>query len=269
MFDSHAHIGDTAFDIDRDDVIKYLFDNGVSGWVEVGTSIEESKRAIVIAEKDDRIYASVGVHPDGIHELQENDWEIMQQLANHPKVCAIGEVGFDTFREGTIAEQEPMLRTFIDLAIEVKKPVIFHVRSSTSGVHGKTPDVSAIDAHAELIRVLQSYDQSLRPKGVIHTFSGTLAQAQRYIQFGMMISFSGVLTFKKSDELREIAKTIPLESILVETDCPYLTPEPHRGERNTPANVKFVIEKIAELRDMDAGEVTQITHNNAKKLFNI
>ena len=258
MFDSHAHMNDLAFDDDRDAVMSHVFNSGIAGWIEVGTNIEESTKAIALAETDSRIIASVGVHPHELKTLQDSDWDILSQLADHVTCKAIGEVGLDFSRDVEIDFQEKLLHRFIVLAQQKHLPIIFHVRSGNE-----------IDAHEELIRILTMYPAPARPKGVIHTFSGTLAQAQAYIELGMMISFSGVLTFKKSDDLREAAKTLPLEAMLVETDCPYLTPEPDRGKRNDPSFVRFVIKNISELRDIDPLEVDKITQNNAKNLFSI
>ena len=256
MIDTHAHVNADAFDDDREAVIQRAFDAGVTRWIEVGTDVASSRAAIELAKSTSGVYAAVGVHPDEIEELSEVEWNMFQSFVLHHSVCAIGEVGFDTFRSGTIAQQEPVLRRFIDLAISSKKPMIFHVRSGNE-----------VDAHAELLRVLASYSDDVRPKGVIHTFSGTLAQAKEYIKLGMSISFSGVITFKNAGELPEIAKEIPIESILVETDCPFLTPEPNRGKRNEMAYVKQVIEKIAELRSVSFGDVENMTEKNAEKLF--
>ncbi|MEO6077742.1 MAG: TatD family hydrolase, partial [Candidatus Andersenbacteria bacterium] len=239
MFDSHAHINDEAFDADRDVVIQQCFDAGITGWIEVGTSLEESKKAVALAKKYSQIYASVGVHPHEIQHLTDSSWVELELLVDDEKVKAIGEVGLDFSRiggKGELASQETVLRRFIALAQEKHLPIIYHVRS------GKEHD-----AHTELLRILKSYPGAERPNGVIHTFSGTLAQAQEYIDLGMMISFSGVITFKNAGELPDIAKTIPLESMLVETDCPYLTLEPFRGKRNNPSYVKFIIQKISEL----------------------
>jgi TatD DNase family protein len=258
MIDTHAHVAAEEFDGDRDALIAAISPQGLSGWIEVGTSTEESKQAVELARQHANIYASVGVHPDGIASIRETDWATLEHLATDPKVCAIGEVGFDTYRTGIISEQEPVLRKFIDLAQRAKKPLIFHVRSG-----------NGVDAHAELLRVLRDYSDAKRPKGVIHTFSGTLQQAQEYIALGLFISFSGVVTFKNAEELREIAKTIPLESILVETDCPYLTPEPYRGKRNEPSYVRYTIEKIAALRDISFEEVERAVAHNTHRLFGL
>lgn len=255
MIDSHAHILAEQFDIDRDALISSAEENGL-GWVEVGTDVAGSEKAVELAEKNQHIFASVGVHPDSITTIQEEDWAVLEKLLENKKVCAIGEIGFDTYREGTILEQEPVLRRFIKLAQKMHKPLIFHVRSG-----------NGTDAHVELLRVLSSYPHSELPNGVIHTFSGSLQQANEYISLGMMISFSGVITFKNAGDLREIAKNIPIESILVETDCPFLTPEPHRGQRNEPAYVRYVIERIADIRGTSFQEIEQATEVNTKQIF--
>ena len=303
MFDSHAHMIDAAFDADREALIAQLFASGVTGWIEVGTSVEASKRAIALAQTDGRIFASVGVHPHELKKMQEEDWVEIKRLLEvyevnsprfatpHPRpvVCAIGEVGLDFSRvvipaligdpsvgdpanrragvdsrfrgndtvTNEIGFQGQMLRKFIELAQEKSLPVIFHVRSG----------VIAMDAHEELIRILKTYSDSDRPRGVIHTFSGTLAQAQQYIALGMMISFSGVVTFKNTGELPEAAKTIPIECMLVETDCPYLTPMPHRGARNDPSFLRFIIKYIADLRGASFADIERITQENANNLF--
>ncbi|MEK7498983.1 MAG: TatD family hydrolase [Patescibacteria group bacterium] len=255
MIDSHAHILAEQFDSDRDVLITQAAEHALA-WVEVGTDVAVSKKAVELADKHAHIFASVGVHPDDISNMSEDDWNTLELLAENKKVCAIGEVGFDTYRDGTIEQQEPILRKFIALAQKANKPIIFHVRSG-----------NGIDAHTELLRVLSSYPAHELPRGVIHTFSGTLQQVQEYMALGMMISFSGVVTFKNAQELREIAKNIPIESMLVETDCPFLTPEPFRGKRNEPSYVRYVIATIATLRGVSFEEIEQATQQNTKKLF--
>lgn len=258
MIDSHAHVAAEQFDSDRDELISRTTQNGVTGWIEVGTNVLESEKAVALAQKYPNVRASVGVHPDDIRGLTEKDWRILEMLARTEEVCAIGEVGFDTFRDGNIEEQEPVLRRFIELAQELHMPAIFHVRSG-----------NGVDAHAELLRVLSSYPLSGPLKGVIHTFSGTMDQAQQYIDLGMMLSFSGVITFKNSGELPEVAKSIPLSSLLVETDCPFLTPEPFRGQRNEPSYVRYVAQKISDIRGLSFDEVQKATEENAKVLFGV
>lgn len=251
MIDSHAHVSAQQFDTDRIDVIARCRDVGVR-WIEVGTNLADSKKALEFP------YASVGVHPNSIAGLTDTDWEELASLAEHGNCYAIGEVGLDFSRGGNLEDQQIVLKRFIALAQIKNLPMIFHVRSG-----------NGIDAHLELIRILKEYVDTDRPAGVIHTFSGTIAQAQKYVALGMMISFSGVITFKNAGELPEVAKTIPLENILAETDCPFLTPEPHRGKRNEPMYVKYVIQKIAELRGLSFEEIEQATEQTAKRLFGI
>lgn len=258
MIDSHAHTLAEQFNEDRDAVITRAKEAGIR-WIEIGTNLADSKKALEYP------HASVGVHPNDLAVLRDSDWEELEQLLAHKNVCAVGEVGLDFSRfaspksEGRRREldlQEAALKKFIALAQQKNLPMIFHVRSGHE-----------IDAHDELIRILQHYSDADRPRGVIHTFSGTLDQANAYIALGMMISFSGVITFKNAGELREIAKAIPLDRMLVETDCPFLTPEPHRGKRNEMVYVRYVIQKIAEVRGVSFAAIEQVTEANANKLF--
>ncbi len=281
MIDSHAHVRAEQFDADRAELIARSGRDGVS-WIEVGTNLADSKQAL------DFPHASVGVHPNEITGLSDADWEELASLAEHDHCCAIGEVGLDFSRGGNLEEQESVLNKFIVLAQQKNLPMIFHVRNASTGktlgvlpstalsldgerdgVRGITPSVEEVDAHEQLIRILKSYSDTDRPSGVIHTFSGSRMQAQEYIALGMMISFSGVITFKNAGELPEVAKVIPLDHILVETDCPYLTPEPFRGKRNEPIYVKYVIQKIAELRGVSFAEVEKATEENTKRFFGI
>jgi len=258
MFDSHAHVMFPSLDADREAVMSRAREAGLWGWMEVGVDGAQSRRAIALAEKEDGVYASVGVHPDDIAGLHETAWQEMMALASHSKVKAIGEVGLDFYRDGKLAEQLPVLKRFITLAQEKKLPVIFHVR-----------DGLEINAHEELLKLLASYSAAERPRGVIHTYSGTLIQAKQYLDFGLHLSFSGVLTFKHAGELVEVAKMIPADKMLVETDSPFLAPVPYRGKQNEPAYVKLVAEKLAEIRGVSFSEIEKQTDTNAKVLFKI
>lgn len=254
MVDSHAHLAFSAFDNDRAEVIARLDPAGVHGWIEVGTDIEQSRQAVALAEQYEQCWATVGVHPDSVQELDEVAWVELEKLARHEKVVAIGEVGFDFFRQGTREAQEPVLRRFIALAQQVHKPVVWHVR----------------DAHAAMLEFLAGYLDKERPHGVIHTFSGDEAQADQYLRLGMYLSFSGVLTFpKKAEVMQAVARAMPLERILVETDCPFLAPEPFRGKRNEPSYVRLVAEKLAQLRSLSVEEIDRATEENTKRLFDI
>lgn len=254
MIDSHAHLAFSAFDNDRAEVIARLDPVGVHGWIEVGTDIEQSRKAVALAEQYEQCWATVGVHPDSVKELDEVAWVELEKLAQHKKVVAIGEVGFDFFRQGTWEVQEPVLRRFVALAQKVHRPVVWHVR----------------DAHAAMLEFLASYSDKERPHGVIHTFSGNKVQAEQYLKFGMYLSFSGVLTFpKKAEIVQAVACAAPLERILVETDCPFLAPEPFRGKRNEPSYVRLVAEKLAQLRGLSVERIDRATAKNTKRLFDI
>lgn len=258
MIDSHAHLAAPQFDTDREAVIKRFQEAGGVHWLDIGTDVPESKKALNLAEKYDLCWAAVGVHPDEISSLTEVGWSELEKLTAHPKAKAIGEVGFDFYRGGTREEQEPVLVRFLALAIQKNLPVVFHVR-----------DGKEASAHEALLTLLEKLPVRDRPEGVIHTFSGSAQQAQRYLDFGLYLSFSGVLTFKNAGELIQVATTMPLGKILIETDCPYLAPEPYRGQRNEPAYVNLVAQKIAELRTISLEEVLRATTRNAQKLFKL
>lgn len=261
MFDSHAHVAFEAFNSDRADVIARLPPAGVSGWIEVGTDLEQSRKAVALAEQYENCWATVGVHPDDVGELDEAAWPELAQLAAHTKVVAIGEVGFDFHRlpeANGVQQQRMVLARFVELAQRVKKPIVFHVRSGE------------MDAHTAMLEFLRSYLDNERPRGVIHTFSGTVEQAQQYLELGIYLSFSGVLTFpKKAEVIQEVARAAPLNRILIETDCPFLAPEPYRGKRNEPSYVRFVAEKLAQLRGVTLAEIDRATEVNTKRLFDM
>lgn len=258
MFDSHAHVMFENFNTDRDQIFAHAQEAGVSGWIEVGTNLEQSKKAVTLAQQHENVWASVGVHPSDIESSIKNkeSWTEIEKLLDQPRVVAVGEVGLDYYRGGTAEEQMPALQRFIDLALARNLPVIFHVR-----------DGKDISAHADLITLLHSLPKV--PRGVIHTYSGTLKQAKQYLKLGMYLSFSGVITFKNAGELLEVVKQTPLDKILIETDCPFLAPEPYRGKRNEPAYVKYVAQKIADLRGISFDEVQRVTMDNTQTLFRL
>lgn len=257
MLDSHAHVNDSQFDTDRADILTQAQAVGVNGWIEIGTTVADSQQAIALAKQSYSIWATVGVHPDYIADITDQDWQQLEQLVQQPKVVAVGEVGLDYYRGGKLTDQQPVLERFIALAVEYKKPVVFHVRS---GKH---------DAHADLIHILEALPATQRPRGVIHTFSGTVDQAQAYLALGLYLSISGVITFKNAGDLVEVVRNTPLEKLLLETDCPYLTPEPHRGQRNEPAYVSFIAQKVAELKGVPVSQVDHMTETTTRQLFSL
>lgn len=258
MFDSHAHVMAKQFNDDRADVVARAKAAGLTGWIEVGTNVKESRLAVELAQRGEGVHATVGVHPHDITELSEHSWAEVEALAHKPHVVAIGEVGFDFWRGGTREAQQPVLETFIALAQTKNLAMVFHVR-----------DGKEDSAHEALIELLGSYDNDKRPHGVIHTYSGTVAQAERYLALGMYLSFSGVVTFKNAGELLAVVKMVPADMFLVETDCPFLAPEPYRGQRNEPSYVQVVAQKVAQVRGVSVDEVEEQTDGNVKRLFSL
>ena len=256
MFDSHAHVGFDQFNEDRREVIERALKAGVRGWIEVGADLKSSKEAITLAEANDNVFASVGVHPDHVAELTEDSWEMLGSLVKEPRVVAVGEVGFDYFRDGKYAEQLPAVNRFAAMAVDNELPVIWHVRSGENR-----------DAHEDLIGLLSNLPDNERLGGVAHTFSGTVKQAKIYVELGLYIGISGIVTFKNAGQLADAVKAVPIEKLLIETDCPFLAPTPYRGQRNEPAYVKYVAEKIAEIKGVDISEVERVTLENTHKLF--
>ncbi|MFA5413432.1 MAG: TatD family hydrolase [Patescibacteria group bacterium] len=272
LFDTHAHLNFEAFENDWRETAKRALDAGIK-IINVGSNLETSKKAVAIAEEfPDGVYAAVGLHP--VHVLDEDiDIEEYKKLAVHPKVVALGEIGLDYFRmpssirpEGSGSGvsgrqikspteiknlQKGVLLEFLKLSVEKKLPVIVHCR----------------EAHADLIQLLENFDKPAGPdvRGVMHCFSGSFEEARRYLNLGFLISFTGVITFAHYEG--EALAKIPLNKIMVETDCPYLTPEPHRGKRNEPLYVEFVAKEVARVKNESYEEVEKITTENARRLF--
>lgn len=258
MFDSHAHVAFPQFDVDRENIIDRAKQAGVDGWLEIGTDLDVSSKALELAKQVEGVYSTVGVHPNDIQGINQKTWGELMKLASHPRVKAVGEVGLDFYRSAAVEEQQEVLERFITLANEKDLPVVFHIRSG-----------SQVDAHDSLLFLLSQFEPDRRPRGVIHTFSGTSDQARRYLEFGLYLSFSGVITFQNAGSVVAAAKWAPLDRVLVETDCPFLAPAPYRGKRNEPAMVKYVVEKLAEIKGVSAKEVEDQTTQNAHELFRL
>lgn len=255
MIDSHAHMAFPHFEADRGEAAARARAAGVR-WVEVGTNLEQSRAAVELANElsDDVVGATVGVHPSDTAD--DIDWAELTTLLDDERVVAVGEVGLDYYRGGTREQQLPVLRQFVQLAAARNLPMVFHVRSGERA-----------DAHDDLLVWLRDLPSAERPRGVIHTFSGTWKQAQEYLKIGMYISISGVVTFKNAPDMHEVARQVPLDRLLIETDCPYLAPGPYRSKRNEPAYVELVARRVAELRGVAIEEVSAAAEQNTLTLF--
>ena len=251
LFDTHAHLNDPVFDEDRDTLISSLTGEGVGLVMNPGCSLENSLQAIAIAEKYDFVYAAVGTHPDTAEEVNEQVIQQYRSLCTHPKVKAIGEIGVDYYYE-TIP-REIQLRAFrmqMELARETGLPVIIHER----------------DAHDDGMRMIKEFPDVT---GVFHCYSGSAEMARQLVKMGWYIGFTGVLTFKNARKAVETAQSIPLDRIVLETDCPFMAPEPFRGKRNHPGYLYRMAERLAELRELPVEEIHRITTENGKRLYRI
>lgn len=253
IFETHAHYDDEKFAEDREEVLADLPKRGIRPVINVGASIESTKTTLEIAESHDFVYAAVGVHPSDIDGLNEETFAWLAEQTKHQKTVAVGEIGLDYYwdKEPEVQNaQRYWFRRQMELARETNLPVIIHSR----------------DAVADTMEVMKAVHAEEIP-GVIHCYSYSREMAQEFIKMGYYIGVGGVVTFKNAKKLKETVEAIPLERILLETDCPYMAPEPHRGTRNDSSNIPFVIAKIAELKGITAEEVERVTEENAGRLF--
>ena len=252
LFDTHAHMNDPAFDEDREQVLLSLKDKGVEYMMNVGCCLDSSKDCIAMAEQYPFVYASVGSHPDSADEVNEETLEEYRKLCKlHDKVKAIGEIGIDYHYEDIPRElQMKAFRMQMELAREVKLPVIVHER----------------EAHEDGMAVVREFSDVT---GVFHCYSGSAEMARQLVDKGWYIGFTGVLTFKNARKAIETAQAIPIDRIVLETDCPYMAPVPHRGKRNDPGYLGHMAEKLAEIRGLSLEEIHQITFENGKRLYRI
>ena len=254
LFDSHAHLNDDRFAEDREELIASLKEKQVDLVVNPGADIKSSIHSIELANKYDFIYAAVGVHPHDVSELDDSAIDTLRKLATeNEKVVAIGEIGLDYYYENSPREvQKEWFKKQIELANELKLPIIIHDR----------------DAHGDTFEIIKN--TKIPEIGcVIHCYSGNVELAREYVKMGCYISIPGTVTFKNNKKTREVAKEIPLEYLLIETDSPYMAPEPYRGKRNDPSLVAFVADKIAQEKGISYEAVCKATKENAMRLFNI
>ena len=248
IFDSHSHYDDSRFDGIRDELFCDMQKNGVCGIVTCGCDESSSKAALDISEKYDFVYAAVGIHPESIGSGTTT--EQIEALAHHQKCVAIGEIGLDYYWESESHQKQiEVFENMIMLSKKLEKPIIVHDR----------------DAHADTLEILKRH----KPKGVVHCFSGSVEMAQEIIRLGMYIGVGGVVTFKNAKKLPDVVQIIPDELLLVETDCPYLAPEPYRGKLCHSGMIKLTAQKIAEIRNTTPKHILELTAKNAKKLFNL
>ena len=255
--DSHAHIDGHEFDADREEVIQRAHAAGVSVILNVGTGDPHSgafERAVELGKTHESIYTAIGTHPHDARLYNDAAEEKIKNLINNEHVIAWGEIGLDFHYDNSPRDvQVEVFKRQLRAARECDLPVVIHTR----------------EAEAETIEILQNEYKDAQRRGVFHCFSGSMDLAQRSIEIGFMISFSGIVTFKKAEELREVAKQVPLDRLLIETDCPYLTPIPYRGKRNEPAYVVEVARCLATLHDVSIAEMARITGENFNRFFGL
>lgn len=277
IFDTHAHLCDAAFDMDREAIIADLGAHGVGAFTEIGFDLPSSRAALALAERYPQVYAAVGFHPDHSDHLRDEDVETLRQMVeNDKKIVAIGEIGLDYHytREGILRRaaasgqeadpeslatadpgpeiQKACFRRMLQLARELGLPINVHSREAAQDTY-------------DLIVEERGYENS----GIIHCFGYPVEMAERFVKLGLYVGVGGVVTFKNSRKLKEVVERIPIERIVLETDCPYMAPVPKRGTRNDPRNLPYVVEEIAALRQMDPAEVIRITTENAKRVYRI
>ncbi|MBQ7615373.1 MAG: TatD family hydrolase [Butyrivibrio sp.] len=253
IFDTHAHYDDEQFDQDREELLLSMKEAGIGNIVNVGANMASSERALELSDQYDFIYAAVGVHPSDSAELNDENIEKLKSMSAHDKCVAIGEIGLDYYWPEPDHElQKKWFRRQLKLAGEVKKPVIIHSR----------------DAAQDTVSILRE-ENAGSLGGVVHCFSYSKEIAQECVDMGFYIGIGGVLTFKNGRKLKETAEAIPIEKILLETDCPYLAPEPNRGKRNSSLYLPLVVKALSEIKGISEEEVIRITEENARRMYKL
>lgn len=250
IFDSHAHYDDARFDEDRDALLSSLPGKGVCGIIDIGCDLESSRKAVALAEKYPYVWAAVGYHPEQAALRTDEGLAELRQLLSHPKVVAIGEIGLDYYwPEPDHETQKRVLIEQLKLARELQKPVILHVR----------------DASEDALTILKAHPV----RGVMHCFSGSPETAREVLKLGLYIGFTGVLTFKNARKPVEACAAVPLDRLLLETDCPYMAPEPFRGKECHSGMIRFTAQKVADIKQVPLEEVLRITEQNARALLGV
>lgn len=250
IFDTHAHYDDSRFDEDRNELLSSLCNSCVSGIINCGCDLNSSLKTVELTEKHSLIYGAVGVHPHEAEETTDDDLEKIKELYKKEKIVAVGEIGLDYFYDFSPRERQiELFRKQIVTANELGLPVIIHDR----------------DAHEDTMNILKE----LKPKGVVHCFSGSAEMAKEILKLGLYIGIGGAVTFKNARKPVEVVEMLPLDKLLLETDAPYMTPVPFRGKRCDSSHIAYTAEKIAEIKEMDVQELIDKCAENAKTLFNI
>lgn len=250
IFDTHSHYDDKQFDIDRDELLRSLPEKGVIAAVSCGCDLKSTQTNKELAEKYDYVYFAAGFHPENLEGFSIDDLEKIKKYARHKRCAAIGEIGLDYHWMASPKEvQKEFFAAQCKLANELDMPVIVHDR----------------EAHADTLDILRKY----RPKGVLHCFSGSAETAREIVKMGMYIGLNGVATFKNAHKSIDAAKAVPIERLVLETDCPYLAPVPCRGKRNDSSFIPYIAERLSEELGVSAQDLLNITAKNAKRLYNI
>lgn len=252
IFDTHAHYDDGQFDEDREELLRSMSENGVGTIVNVSASYASCERVVNMVKDYPFMYAAVGIHPDEVGDLNETSFARMKELFQRDKVVAVGEIGLDYYwdQESHDLQKKWFIRQ-LELARELNLPVLIHSR----------------EAAADTMEILKSHAQGM--KVIVHCYSYSREMAKEYVEMGYLIGIGGVVTFKNAKKLKEVVQAVPLSHIVLETDCPYLSPEPNRGKRNSSLNLPYVAQAIAELKGVDVREVIRVTEENAKAFYGL
>lgn len=253
IFETHAHYDDEQFDEDREELLVSLPANGIEGIVNIGASIETSKKTLELTKKYSHVYGAIGVHPNEVAELNEDKFEILKKMTLEPKIVAVGEIGLDYYwKEPEVSIQKDWFDRQMALAKEVKLPMVIHSRDAAKD----TIDMMAAAGAKDI-------------GGVIHCYSYSLETAKIFLNMGFYLGIGGVVTFNNAKKLKEVVEYAPIDRLLLETDCPYLAPVPFRGKRNSSLYIPYIVEEIGRIKKMDNQEIIEITNQNAKKMYQI
>ena len=252
IFDTHAHYDDEAVDDDREQLLERMQNRGVEYIVNVGANIASSKSTIGLVRRFPYVYGAIGVHPDEVSELTEEDYQWLEQNAYKPKIVAIGEIGLDYHWNENKDVQIAAFERQMDIARKVNLPIIIHSRDAAQDTY-------------ETMKANNAGDLG----GIVHCFSYAKEMAQKFLDMGFYLGIGGVVTFKNAKKLQEVVDYMPMDRMVLETDCPYLAPEPNRGKRNDSFNIPYIVNKVAEIKGISPAEVIKITSENAKDIYGV